>query len=180
MDILIHTCCAPCLVKTAEVFSEEGYLPHIFWFNPNIHPYREYLRRREALFQYLQGRDYPFHDEDLYDLKKFLTAVDCGEERCFGCYRLRLTRTAEKASELSIHAFSTTLLISPHQNREQIIRVGERAADDAGVEFVHSDLRPHFREGQADARKLGLYLQPYCGCIFSEYERYSKREVELG
>jgi predicted adenine nucleotide alpha hydrolase (AANH) superfamily ATPase len=177
MDILLHACCAPCLIKTAETFSNEGFSPHIFWYNPNIHPYREYLRRREALGQYLEKAKYPLNDRDIYDLNLFFRSVKDDSDRCPSCYRLRLLATAQKALELGIPAFSTSLVISPYQKHELLAEEGRKIGASVGVEFVYRDLRQYFHQGRAIAREMGLYVQPYCGCIFSEYERYYKKGV---
>ena len=69
-------------------------------------------------------------------------------------------------------AFTTTLLVSPYQNHELLIQVAEEMAEKYGVKFLYRDFRPGFREGQAEARELGLYMQKYCGCVFSEEDRY--------
>ncbi|WP_461249056.1 epoxyqueuosine reductase QueH, partial [Treponema sp. R6D11] len=85
---------------------------------------------------------------------------------------MRLEKTASFAKQEGFSAFSTTLLVSPHQDHEEIKRSGEEMAEKYGVEFFYSDFRPHFREGQAQARAAGFYMQKYCGCVFSEEERY--------
>jgi len=72
-------------------------------------------------------------------------------------------------------AFTTTLLVSPYQNHELLIEVAEEMARKYNIEFLYRDFRPGFREGQAEARELGLYMQKYCGCVFSEEDRYSKQ-----
>jgi len=177
MDILIHACCAPCLIKTVEAFSEEGFSPQILWYNPNIHPYREYLRRREALVKYLEGDKYLLNDMNIYDLDLFFSVVKNDADRCVSCYRLRLLATAQKALELAIPAFSTTLLISPYQKHELLAEQGRLIGSSIGVEFIYRDLRKYFHQGRTIARELGIYLQSYCGCIHSEYERYCKRGV---
>lgn len=72
-------------------------------------------------------------------------------------------------------SFFSSLLISPYQNHELLKAVGETMAKKYGVEFLYRDFRPGFRAGQAKAREMGLYLQKYCGCIFSEEDRYEKK-----
>ena len=88
---------------------------------------------------------------------------------------MRLDKTAQKAKELGFDYFSTTLLISPYQNHEMIYEVAEDMAEKYGVKFLYKDFRPFFREGQKIAMELGMYMQKYCGCIFSEEERYLKK-----
>jgi predicted adenine nucleotide alpha hydrolase (AANH) superfamily ATPase len=96
-------------------------------------------------------------------------------ERCARCYRMRLERTAARAAEGGYDAFSTTLLISPYQRHELVAETAEEEAKRHGVPFLYRDFRPLFRKGQARARELGFYMQKYCGCVFSEEERYLPR-----
>ena len=90
-----------------------------------------------------------------------------------------MEQTARFAAEQGFDSFSTTLLISPYQNHELIKAVAEQAADKYGVSFLYRDFRPYFKEGQEQARENGFYMQKYCGCIFSEEERYRKQKVIL-
>jgi predicted adenine nucleotide alpha hydrolase (AANH) superfamily ATPase len=96
-------------------------------------------------------------------------------ERCARCYRMRLEKTAARAAEDGCDAFSTTLLISPWQRHDLVMETAEAAARKQGVRFLYRDFRPRFRKGQAGARERGLYMQKYCGCVFSEEERYLPR-----
>jgi len=92
-------------------------------------------------------------------------------ERCRRCYELRLGKTAEEAAEKGFDAFSTTLLISPYQDFEQIGKTGKDMAERFNIEFYMMDFRPFFRDSMAVAKTLGMYRQKYCGCIFSNKER---------
>jgi predicted adenine nucleotide alpha hydrolase (AANH) superfamily ATPase len=181
MKLLLHCCCAPCTVQCAEGFIAEGLRPDLFWYNPNIHPFTEYKSRRDALVQYAAGMNLPLSMRDEYGLRSFIRgtadAMDGG--RCFWCYRTRLEAAARGASEGGYEYFSTTLLISPYQNHEAIRKIADELAEQYGIPFLYRDFRPRFREGQGKARDLGLYMQKYCGCIFSEEERYlQKRETK--
>ena len=98
------------------------------------------------------------------------------EQRCGYCYQSRLLATADFALAHGFERFSTTLLISPYQHHQLIREIGERIAAERGLEFVYLDLRPGFRAGQEAAREMGLYMQKYCGCIYSEKERYQKQK----
>ena len=98
------------------------------------------------------------------------------ETRCQDyCYPVRLEQTAKYAKENGYEAFSTTLLVSPYQKHEELKNIGEQIAKKYGLQFLYRDFRTGFREGQAKARELGMYMQKYCGCIFSEEERYEKQ-----
>ncbi len=177
MNLLLHTCCAPCSIKCIETLRGEGIEPHLYWFNPNIHPFTEYRSRRDTLASYAASIEVPLHIDDTYGLRSFVAAVSPDfERRCTYCYSVRMTSAARYAAEHGYDGFTTTLLVSPYQNHEGICEAARRAGDEYGVAFVYRDFRPYFREGQQAARELGLYMQKYCGCIFSEEERYRKKK----
>ena len=94
--------------------------------------------------------------------------------RCGKCYEMRLFETARQAKELGFDSFTSSLFISPYQNHELMRETAERAAMEYGVEFLYRDFRPYFHAGQDKAKELGFYMQKYCGCVFSEEERYLK------
>jgi len=178
--VLLHICCAPCSIATLKVFKENGFEPLGYFFNPNIHPYKEFSRRKETLRQYLEEEKVPLVIEEDYLLEDFLRMVVHKEkQRCLHCYRLRLETAARYAREKGMERFSTTLLISPYQKHDSIKEIGEEMADKYGLQFIYLDLRPVFRESLRQARERGLYLQGYCGCIFSEKERYYKPKVKV-
>ena len=175
--ILMHTCCAPCSVYCIDSLREEDIEPTIFWYNPNIHPYIEYKTRRDCLKDYVSkvGAEAIFIED--YGLDEFCkNVVSDIKNRCVNyCYPKRIGETAKYAKEQGFDAFTTTLLVSPYQKHEELRKVCEKAADFYGIEFLYRDFRVGFREGQKKARELGLYMQKYCGCIFSEEERYEKQ-----
>ncbi len=141
--------------------------------NPNIHPYREFESRREAARLACAALDVAMVREDGYGLTEFLRAVVGHEnERCPLCYAMRLDRVAELAKSLGFDAFSTSMLISTYQDHEGIHQAGEAAAEAHGVEFEYRDFRPKVMEGVKVSKEMGLYRQQYCGCIYSEWERY--------
>ena len=100
------------------------------------------------------------------------------ENRCGYCYAVRLAKTAQYAAEHGFDAFCTTLTVSPYQNTPMIFETGERLGKQFGVKFAPYDFSPHYREGQTEARELGLYMQKYCGCVFSEEDRYCKKKAK--
>ena len=179
MKLLMHVCCAPCSVYCIDSLRKEGIEPTLYWFNPNIHPYIEYKTRRDTLKEYTKSIGVNAIFEDDYGLREFCkNVIGDLENRCMNyCYRVRLEQTAKYAKEHGYEAFSTTLLISPYQNHEGLKQVGEEMSKKYGIPFFYEDFRPGFREGQARARELGLYMQKYCGCVFSEEDRY-KRQIE--
>ena len=175
-QLLLHTCCAPCSVYCVDSLRAEGIEPVSFWYNPNIHPYQEYKVRRDTLVEYAASIGLPLVVHEDYGLREFVRAVaeDIGH-RCRYCYTRRLEETVRYAAENGFSHFSTTLLVSPYQDHDGIRRTSEELAERYGVEFLYRDFRPDFRQGQAKARELGLYMQKYCGCVFSEEDRYAKQ-----
>lgn len=177
MKTLLHICCAPCSITCIDTLRSEGIEPVGLWYNPNIHPVTEYRARRDTLIQYAKDIGMELNVMDNYGLREFVRAIyPALEDRCGVCYDMRLSAAARYAAENGFESFSTTLLISPYQNHELLIETAEKAAREFGVRFLYRDFRPRFREGQAKARELGLYMQKYCGCVFSEEERYIKKK----
>ena len=181
METLMHTCCAPCSVSCIRQLREEGIEPVSFWYNPNIHPYQEYKARRDTLMAYAPTIGMELIVQENYGLREFCRAV-CGDidHRCSVCYALRLAQAAQYAARHGYDSFTTSLLISPYQNHEAICAVARAMGGEYGVEFLYRDFRPLFREGQQFARDHGFYMQKYCGCVFSEEDRYlaKKRKKE--
>lgn len=179
MNTLLHTCCAPCSIHCIESLRQEGIEPVSYWFNPNIHPYTEYRSRKTTLEEYAKSIQLKLIVDNTYGLRDFVAAViDDLQHRCAYCYQVRLEQTARYAAEHNFDSFTTTLLVSPYQKHEAIVAAGERAAQTYGVPFLYRDFRPGFRQGQEQARQRNLYMQKYCGCIFSEEERYRHKQLK--
>ncbi len=178
MELLLHTCCAPCLTYSAEVFRQEFDQVTALWYNPNIHPFKEYEKRFGSLKDYDSQTDIDIIYIDEYKLESFLKEALESENRCRVCYMNRLGKTAEIAADKDIEAFSTTLTISPYQDHELIQEVGEEVGRKNEVKFVYKDLRDGFQKHHEMANEMDLYKQGYCGCIFSERERYHKKLLD--
>jgi len=179
--ILLHICCAPCATYTVARLREEGFEVTGFWYNPNIHPWTEHERRRESLARYAEAIELPVIWYERYEMPLFLRAVAGHErfgERCRICYRMRLERTAKVAVEGGFDAFTTTLLISPYQNQALIRRIGEELAAENGVKFHFENFRRGWSERGRLTKEYDLYRQQYCGCIYSEWERYNKAHID--
>ena len=176
MKTLLHICCAPCANQCIDVLRTDGFDVTGFWYNPNIHPFTEYRSRRNCLREYAQTIGLPLLERDEYALRPFVRAVaDDIAGRCVKCYEMRLLAAAQQAAAGGFDSFTSSLFISPYQNHELMREVAERAAAEHGVRFLYRDFRPYFRAGQERARALGMYIQKYCGCVFSEEERYLKK-----
>jgi len=177
MKLLLHICCAPCSLypyKELKIFSSIVG----FFYNPNIHPFVEYNQRKSTLEEHSRKNDFKilFHK---YDIENFFRKVSGNEqhpERCKICWRMRLEETANFAKMKGFDSFTTTLLISPYQDQEHIKSIGQDIAKKIDIDFFYKDFRNGFRVAQEDAKKIGLYRQKYCGCIFSERERFEKRK----
>lgn len=173
MNILLHICCGPCSIYPLQKLVESGHVVSGFFYNHNIHPYQEYQRRLTAVREFAAAKELPMIYRDEYNLEEFLSAVARNpSERCSYCYFSRLDAAARKAAELGFDSFTSSLLYSRYQNHESIRTAGERAAERHGVKFHYEDFRPGWQEGIKASKEMGLYRQQYCGCIYSEKERY--------
>ena len=177
-SVLLHTCCGPCAIYTVKRLREGGLDVAGFWYNPNIHPFCEHEARLEAMRTFAQSANMSLIVAEGYDMIDYFRAVVGHEgERCGHCFRLRLSRTAASARERGFDAFTTTLLISPYQKHGLLCEVGEEVAKEQDVRFHYEDFRDGFRESQRLSRELELYHQGYCGCVYSEWERYGKVDI---
>lgn len=173
MNTLIHICCAPCANRPIDALRQEGVGVTGFWFNPNIHPYTEYQARKATLEAYAREIGMKLVIGGTYDLRTFVTHVaDNIDGRCAYCYQVRMEETARYAAEHGFDSFTTSLLISPYQKHEAIAAAARAMGEKYGVPFLYRDFRPMFQAGQDFAREHGFYMQKYCGCIFSEEDRY--------
>lgn len=181
-NLLVHVCCGPCLYSVLEALRAEhpGGFACLF-DNPNIHPLIEFRRRLKTFRIVCDAEGLHCFANEAYELREFLDAVDyrSAERRCLDCYRLRLERTAARARQEGFDAFTTTLLASTHQKHEAIRDIGEEVERDTGVKFVYRDWRGLSEDGRREARRRHLYLQQYCGCIFSEQQRYAPTTLHL-
>lgn len=180
MRVLLHICCAPCCAYPYKALREENIDVLGFWFNPNIHPYLEYNKRLDTLRGFSEKVELPLVVKDVYAVRDFLKAtVDAPirEKRCELCYRFRLEQTARFAREEGFDCFTTTLLYSKYQPHELIKRVAENIASEVGILFFYRDFRIGWQEGIMLSKRYGLYRQKYCGCVFSEYERFSRPQI---
>jgi predicted adenine nucleotide alpha hydrolase (AANH) superfamily ATPase len=177
MKLLMHICCANCSLYPLKSLFSKGIDVKGLWFNPNIHPYIEYHNRLEALknLQKIWNLDIEYIDH--YGLKEFLRAVVNNEDnRCLTCYSIRLNETAKTAKKMGLDGFTTTLLVSPYQKFDIIIEVGKEMGERYSIPFYFEDFRLGWKNSVSLSKELGLYRQKYCGCVYSEMERYLKRK----
>ncbi len=176
MKVLLHCCCAPCSLSCIDPLLNEGAEISLFWYNPNIHPFKEYESRRDCLVNYSAEIGLKLFVKENYGLREFVKAVaDNIDARCGYCYESRIEETARFARDNGFEYFTSTLLASLYQDHEKMKEIGQRMEQKYGVKFLYRDFRPNFRNGNTLAREKGFYMQKYCGCIFSEQDRYQKQ-----
>lgn len=220
MRTLVHICCGPCGITVLQRLQQAGLVPAALYFNPNIHPLAEYLRRREGAKAVCERLNTPFIAADALPEDEQYWQGDIGnaadkapretskqsldtpiyapgqgayrvspaanpvpwlaavapdpQNRCTFCWQSRLAFSAAYAARHGYAAFTTSLLYSRYQNHEAIRHMGEELAARYGLRFVYEDFRTSWQEGIAISKEWGIYRQQYCGCIYSEYERYAK------
>ena len=192
MKILMHMCCGPCSCYPTERLREIGFEPVGFFFNPNIHPYKEWHQRLKTAREFAEKVNIKFFADNHYGLREYLSKVssvinvedsakfaDGWHARCKICYAWRLNEAAKFAKENDFKIFTSTLFYSIHQNHELMKKIAEAAAKQFGVEFYYEDFRAGWQRGIDISLELELYRQNYCGCIFSEEERFSKEIKHL-
>ena len=177
MKLLMHVCCAPCSVYCIEELRNEGIEPTLYWYNPNIHPYMEYKARRDCLKEYANIINVKAIFEEEYGLDLFCKNVISNlNSRCVNyCYPVRLKKTFEYAKKYGYDTVTTTLLYSIYQQHDYIKQLMEQYSKEYKIDFLYRDFRIGFWKGHQKAHDLGLYMQKYCGCIFSEEMRYYNR-----
>ena len=187
--LLLHSCCAPCSSYVLEYLSRYFEIT-VFYYNPNIYPPEEFGKRVEEqkrLIAQLPAEhpisflDGPYEPERFYEMARGLEQVPEGGERCFKCYRLRLSETAEMARAGKYDYFTTTLSISPLKNAEKLNEIGGQLAKDYGVDYLYSDFKKRngYKRSTELSREYGLYRQDYCGCVFSMRERRAQQKAAI-
>ncbi len=187
-DLLLHACCGPCCTVAVPAWRAEGLTPRLFFYNPNIQPACEYERRLAGLRLYAAaaGCEIITADADAGAgagagagawVAATASVTADAERRCAACMALRLREAAREARTRGFARFATSLAVSPYQRHDLLRAAGEEAAAEAGVEYLHADLRPFFARTYEESRRLGLYRQAYCGCVPSKWEaRLSRLE----
>lgn len=177
MKTLLHVCCANCAIYPVQVLRDQGHEVTGYFYNPNIHPYLEFKHRLDTLKDYAARTDLAVIYREEYLMEPFLAQV-AGDPsgRCDYCYQSRLEETARMAAEQGYEAFTSSLLYSRFQKHAAIRAQGEVFAQRFGIQFIYADFRKGWNEGIAVSKAMGLYRQQYCGCIYSEKDRYAPRE----
>ncbi|BEU87735.1 epoxyqueuosine reductase QueH [Selenomonas sp. TAMA-11512] len=178
MKLLLHACCGPCSCYPVRKLRSDNIEPTVYFFNPNIHPYKEWENRLKTMKEFAEKEGVTLIADENYMLRDFLKKALIAEEaensRCRMCYTWRLGEAARFAAENGFDSFTSTLFYSIYQNHELMKVTAEAFAKQYGISFYYEDFRIGWQDGIDISHALELYRQPYCGCIFSEEERYSK------
>ena len=171
--ILLHACCGICSGYPIQLLKDMGYEPVVYFCNPNLDTMEEFERRLKAqkivcMYHWVELITEEYDHQSYLDYIKGLENEPERGKRCDKCFELRLKQAAKKAKELGISKFTTSLVISPHKNFEQISKIGEEVSD--GVEYVSIDFKKKdgFLKTNNLSKELGIYRQNYCGCEFSK------------
>ncbi|OEU74140.1 MAG: hypothetical protein BA864_07740 [Desulfuromonadales bacterium C00003093] len=177
MRILLHICCGNCAIYPVKVLREQNHQLAGYFYNHNIHPYQEFSKRLATTREYAEKVQLPVTYDEEYLLEEFLAAVAADpQNRCEHCYRSRLLATAKEAQRQGFEGFTTTLLYSRYQKHQEIVDFGRQLAGEYGLFFHYEDFRTGWNEGIRISKEMGLYRQQYCGCIYSEKDRYFPRK----
>ena len=179
-SLLLHVCCGPCAIMPITRLLDEGFAVTAWFMNPNIHPLAEYLRRREAAGQCAERLGVPIiYADETWDVTSWLRAVagrDTPPARCAYCCESRMEAAFAFAAQQGFAHVSSSLLYSRYQPHDVIRAAGERLATQNGApRFIYRDFREDWQEGIDRSKDMELYRQPYCGCIYSEADRYRKK-----
>jgi len=176
VKILLHQCCGPCSAYPVKVLQEQGHSVMGYWFNPNIHPVVEFYKRLETLKRFNDSKGIKTIIDETYGLTDFVRNASYREdERCAFCYRQRIEKVAMIAAKGNFEAFTTTLMYSKWQNHEMMKEMCEYYSRKYKIAFLYEDYREGWKEGIEISKDENMYRQQYCGCIYSEEERYRKQ-----
>lgn len=176
--LLLHSCCAPCSSYVITYLTKYFDIT-ILYYNPNIFPYEEYLKRKNEQIKLIHeittenniniiDCDY---ENELYTKQiKGLEKEPEKGKRCNICYRMRIEKTAVIAKEKKYDYFCTTLSVSPHKNASLINKIGEELEEKYKVKWLYSDFKKKdgYKKSIELSKKYNLYRQDYCGCIYSQ------------
>ena len=177
--ILLQSCCAPCSTAVIERLAEEFDIT-ILYYNPNIYPEEEYLKRKNEELKYIdiynsknenkiKFLDCDYESDEFYARTKGFENEREGGARCAICFRLRLEKTARLARSNGFDVFGTTLTVSPHKNAEIINAIGKELQREFNIDYLVSNFKKQngYKRSVELAKENDLYRQNYCGCEFA-------------
>ena len=180
-NLLLHSCCGPCSSHVISYLTKYFNIT-VFYYNPNIEPQEEYEKRKKEQIRFIQEfkslnkLDYLDCDYDNASFKKAVKGLENeveGGARCNKCFYLRLAATGKKARELNYDYFTTTLTVSPHKNSQKINEIGEKIAQEVGLNYIYGDFKKNdgYKKSIELAKQYNLYRQNYCGCSYQRKEQ---------
>ena len=172
--LLLHSCCGPC--STAVIERLKDYFDiTVLYYNPNIEPKDEYIKRKEEQLKVLKEYNIKFKDIDYLNEEYRKKVIGYEKEpengaRCHICYELRLEKTAILAKENSFDYFATTLTVSPYKNSQILNKTGEELSKEFNIKYLYSDFKKKngYKRSIELSKENNLYRQNYCGCIYSK------------
>lgn len=185
--LLLHSCCAPCSSYVLETLSSYFKIT-ILYYNPNIYPKEEYLKRKEEEKRFIKEfptkykvdfLDCDYDSNSFYEMAKGLEKLKEGEHRCYLCYELRLRKAAILAKENNFDYFTSTLSISPYKKSNWLNEIGFNLEKEIGIKYLPADFKKKngYKRSIELASLYNLYRQDYCGCIYSKVEREKLKEA---
>lgn len=172
--IIIHACCAICSGYPVSYLQDMGYQVCVYFYNPNIFPAEEYQKRLEAQHELCKHLgcelvEADYNPDEYYEFVKGFENEPEKGLRCDKCFELRLRKTAEYAKSIGVSKFTTSIVISPHKNFAKLASIGEKIAQETGIEYLAVDFKKKdgFLKTNKISKELGLYRQSYCGCKFA-------------
>lgn len=178
-SLLLHVCCGPCSSYVLEYLSNYFEIAILF-YNPNIYPKEEYIRRKEEMEEFV-SKAYPntkyiildYNEKEFYDAVRGYEHLGERSERCFKCYELRLKKTVEYAKENGYDYFTTSLSISPYKVSSKLNEIGSILEKEYGINYLYSDFKKRngYKRSIEISREYNMYRQEYCGCVYSKVER---------
>lgn len=185
-SLLLHACCGPCSSYVLESLSSIFDIT-CFYYNPNIYPEEEYVRRKEELERFLTNTNVskfveaPYNPKDYYTCVKGYEHLGERSERCKNCYLLRMREAGLYAKKHNFDYFTTTLSISPHKNSDWINEIGEALEKEIGVKYLYADFKKKngYLRSLELSKEYDLYRQEYCGCVYSMLEMKERKEGQV-
>lgn len=186
-NLLIHACCGPCSSYVLEYLNKYFNIT-ILYYNPNIYPDTEYVRRLNELKKFINSFDnkieiieLEYLPDEFYSKTSGLENLGERSQRCYNCYELRLEVAAKYAIENNYDYFTTTLSISPYKNSDWINEIGSNLEKKYKIKYLYADFKKKngYKRSIELSKKYGMYRQEYCGCIYSKIEKENKEILKI-
>jgi len=173
--LLLHTCCAPCSITIIDELKKQYNLT-VFFYNPNIQPEKEYLKRKKHVIDVCKEWEVDMIDKD-YEVDEWNSLTKGLEKepeivgkRCPICFTMRLEKTAKYAKENDYDFFATSLTSGRNKKADIINTIGQDLAEKYNIKFLNEDWKKGGRQEKSNkmTEERGIYRQTYCGCIHSK------------